>query len=296
VFVSHLIVRRLSREFVKRGKLLLLASSIFAGISQSGPLTAVLRQPASGLPPTFEELRSPGSAQYVWRTSDVAVTLSAGGIVALKGRDGSAVGITFPGATPVSKPSGESALQWKSRFYLGEQTNWREGSHFERVRYSEIYPGIDLVFVTTSGRLEYNFEIGPHADPGAIRIRFEGAAISLDRAGDLEIQAPGFTMVQQRPHATQNEGNRERAVACRYVLAGRQEARLRTGVYDREAALTIDPTLSFSTYLGGSGFDAIYGVATDSSGNLYLAGETSSGSLWSNIPPLGRLATPLSRN
>ncbi len=176
-------------------------------------------------------------------------------------------------------------LERKSRFYLGGETDWREDSHFERVRYSEIYPGIDLVFITNAGLLEYNFEVAPHADPRAIRIRIEGATISLDREGDVEIHAPSLTIVQQHPRAFQSGADHEHPVACRYVLASRQEARLHTGPYDRNAPLTIDPTLSFSTYIGGSGFDVIYGIATDASGNLYVAGETSSGGLWNNALP-----------
>ena len=39
------------------------------------------------------------------------------------------------------------------------------------------------------------------------------------------------------------------------------------------------PALNFDTYLGGGSFNAIYAMATDASGNVYVTGETSSGSL-----------------
>ncbi|HTS47027.1 MAG TPA: SBBP repeat-containing protein, partial [Bryobacteraceae bacterium] len=263
-----------------------MATSVVVRISQCGPLpVAALSQPGSIVPPSFEATGSPSaSTQYIWRTSGVTATLSAGGSVVLHGPGGDAVRINFPGADPHSQPSGESILERKTLFYLGA-TNWREDSHFARVRYSEIYPGIDLVFITNSGQLEYNFEVAPQADPHAIRLRFEGAVINPAGDGDVDIQAPGFSIIQRRPRAFQSAADHERPVACRYVLANRQELRLDLGVYDRSAPLVIDPTLSFSTYIGGSGLDAIYGMATDSAGNVYLAGETSSGSLWSNIPP-----------
>src|SRR5262249_27547893 len=38
----------------------------------------------------------------------------------------------------------------------------------------------------------------------------------------------------------------------------------------------IDPTLVFSTFLGGSGDDQGWGIAVDASGNIYLTGSTSS--------------------
>lgn len=42
-------------------------------------------------------------------------------------------------------------------------------------------------------------------------------------------------------------------------------------------AETIDPTLLYSSYFGGSGFEDARAVATDSSGNVYLAGSTGLG-------------------
>jgi hypothetical protein len=46
--------------------------------------------------------------------------------------------------------------------------------------------------------------------------------------------------------------------------------------YDPTRLLIIDPTLSYSTYLGGSGFDYAYGIEVDSAGSAYVAGYTDS--------------------
>ncbi len=45
------------------------------------------------------------------------------------------------------------------------------------------------------------------------------------------------------------------------------------------------PALNFSTYLGGGSFDAVYAMTTDASGNLYITGETSSGSITDSSVP-----------
>jgi hypothetical protein len=50
----------------------------------------------------------------------------------------------------------------------------------------------------------------------------------------------------------------------------------RIGRYDRTRELVIDPSIIYSTYLGGSGEDQPSGIAVDSSGNLYIAGYTDS--------------------
>jgi hypothetical protein len=47
--------------------------------------------------------------------------------------------------------------------------------------------------------------------------------------------------------------------------------------------LVIDPSLAYSTYLGGNGDDASFGIAIDAAGNAYVTGQTSS----SNFPATG---------
>ncbi|MBI3300513.1 MAG: SBBP repeat-containing protein, partial [Deltaproteobacteria bacterium] len=55
--------------------------------------------------------------------------------------------------------------------------------------------------------------------------------------------------------------------------------------YDTTKPLIIDPTLSYSTYLGGSGNEAGRSIAVDSSGNAYVTGGTTS----TNFPTVSPL-------
>ena len=48
------------------------------------------------------------------------------------------------------------------------------------------------------------------------------------------------------------------------------------GIYDHKLPLIIDPVLDYATFLGGSSDETAYATATDSSGNTYIAGYTSS--------------------
>jgi Beta-propeller repeat len=229
--------------------------------------------------PSFEEDRSGTSTGYSWQSAGTVVSLSRGGTLSVRWSYGSEASIRLAGANIQSEPRGELPSSSMTIYYLGAAETWRTAAHFARVRYPSIYPGIDLVFVTSGDRLEYSFEIAPYANPGVIRIRYDESTGHLNRGGDLYLRTGHATITQPRPTASQDTSNGVRLVACGYRLTGGHEAVFRLGAYDRSRPLFIDPVLNFGTYLGGSGFDSIYGAATDAQGNLYVAGETSSGSI-----------------
>ena len=56
------------------------------------------------------------------------------------------------------------------------------------MRYSNLYPGIDLIFYFRDGQLEYDIIASPGADPSAISFQTEGADTSLTREGDVAIK------------------------------------------------------------------------------------------------------------
>jgi hypothetical protein len=61
-----------------------------------------------------------------------------------------------------------------------------------------------------------------------------------------------------------------------YTLDAQNQVRFQVASYDHSKPLFIDPTLSYSTYLGGSGVDEANGIAVDSQGYAYVTGYTSS--------------------
>ena len=148
---------------------------------------------------------------------------------------------------------------------------------YRKVRYREPYPGIDLLVYGREGGIEYDFVAQPGADPGAIRLRFEGMdKMALDSNGELILTTPTGEIRQKKPFAYQWIQGRQQEVDSSFRLLDHHTVAFETGSYDRSLALTIDPILVFSTYLGGSKEESMESIAVDSQGNMYVAGSTGS--------------------
>ena len=187
------------------------------------------------------------------------------------------------GANPAAKAAGQNELEGRVNYFIGnDPAKWRKRiSTFGRVRYTEVYPGIDLVYYGNQRRLEYDFVVGPGRDARAIALEFLGAdEVEVDAAtGDLLIRVAKETVRQHKPVVYQEINGTRREVEGRYAVRSGGRVGFEIGQYDASAALIIDPVLQYSTFLGGNGKggnEVATTIAVDSSGNAYVAGYTDS--------------------
>src|SRR5205807_227024 len=146
---------------------------------------------------------------------------------------------------------------------------------YAKVRYENVYPGIDVVYYGNQGQLEYDFVVRPGADPKSIRFGLEGGgALKLDAQGDLVLGETGREIRFRKPSLYQEQGGKKTHVPGRYVLLGAREVGFQIAAYDPGRTLMIDPLLNYSTYFGGKAFDQVNAIAVDAAGNAYLAGVT----------------------
>jgi hypothetical protein len=186
--------------------------------------------------------------------------------------------LVLHGATQNPLIRGEEALSCRSNYFVGsDRTEWRTNiPNFARIRYEQVYPGVDLVYYGRQGRLENDFELNAGIDPSVISLGLEGAdRIRVDSTGDLVLAVAGNEVRLQQPRAYQVDGEKQREIPIRYQVHGRS-ASFVVGEYDRHQKLVIDPVLTYSTYLGGTGGDEAFSVAVDSEGDAYVTGVTAS--------------------
>jgi hypothetical protein len=183
------------------------------------------------------------------------------------------------GGSPGSEATAQGELSTKSHYFTsGDPAKWRTGvPNYSRVRYQNVYPGIDVVYYGSQQQLEYDFVVSPGGNPSDIRLSFEDGKdilksplVEIDSAGDLVLHTRAGVIVQRRAIAYQEiEGGRIE-VPSKYVLKGGSEVGMDVGSYDQGKPLVIDPILSYSaTGVGGSS------IAVDSQGNAYVIGPAS---------------------
>ena len=185
------------------------------------------------------------------------------------------------GANPNASLTGADLLPGKSNYFLGnDPTKWRQGvPQFARVRYENVYPGINLLFYGNQGRLEYDFQVEPGSDPGQAELEFNGAKRLELKDGALVIHGEDNSVRLDAPRVYQEIAGKQKPVKGGFVLRGANRAGFAIGSYDHTRELVIDPILVFSTYFGGSGDEHSTSVAVDGSFNIYLTGSTTSPNL-----------------
>lgn len=218
---------------------------------------------ASPLPTLLAPARQPG--QYLLRGPEFTLELSAHHLHLRSPRSTST--LRWHGARPAARLRGETLAPTLLHDLRGsDSTAWRQNlPAFTTARARQLYSGIDLVYHSRAGALEFDLELTPHADAAQIQFSLPGAILSPD--GDLQLPG-GFTW--KRPVASQGRT----PVPVAYTARGPGRFGFTLGAYNRSQPLLIDPVLSYASYLGGSLTDDARAIAVDAAGNSYLIGSS----------------------
>ncbi|MCS6905099.1 MAG: T9SS type A sorting domain-containing protein [Bacteroidia bacterium] len=149
---------------------------------------------------------------------------------------------------------------------------------FAALLYKEIYPGIDLKFYPCpqTGNLKYEFIVSPGANPSQIQFRYAGIQdLELQKNGNLTIKTLLGNLEEKAPYSFQNIQGRIKEINS-YFLYNDKKISFGIQNYDTTQPLIIDPTVFWSTYVGGSNIEVALDVFVTPNGFCLKAGYTSS--------------------
>jgi hypothetical protein len=227
---------------------------------------------------------TPTEAALEWRLAGDKNPQSA-----IRNPQSAVVRMKLVGANPAPHITGVEELPGTVNYFIGDDsTRWRSDvPTYAKVKYEEVYPGVDLVYYGNQRQLEYDFVLAPGADPKAITLAFEGAdKLEVDAVGDLVLHTAGQPVRWRKPVVYQEINGQRIEVTGGFKFLNPQSAirnpqsmvGFELGDYDATRPLVIDPVLVYSTYFGGRDFESGGGgsIAVDGAGNMYVTGITQS--------------------
>lgn len=246
------------------------------------------KQQLGKLPLAFECQGTAASRRYVARGRAYGIALENNakatlGLWSGRGEALASFSVAFQNARR-SSPRPGPELAGKVNYIRGnDPSRWQLGlATFERVTYPNVYPGIDVVYYGNQQQLEFDLVLKPGADARNVQLKFAGVRkISLSPEGDLVLATDAGELHMPVPSVYQQRGSVRAPVSAHYVLRNDGEVAFEVGFYDRTKALVIDPTISYSTLLGGtdngnfgSAISVGSAVARDKQGDIYVSGYT----------------------
>ncbi len=181
---------------------------------------------------------------------------------------------------PNAQAVGLGLLGSRTNYLIGNNpADWQtDVANYAGVQFTNIYPGIDLDYLSNNGQLTYQFVVHPGANPAQIQLNFsQWGQTTLEPDGSLLLlnSQDGNVITAAAPTVYQTGSGAQQAVQGSYVVGGSGQVSFSVGTYDTTNELVIDPSLAFSTYLGGTAGSIANAITADNSGNSYVAGTTS---------------------
>ncbi len=146
---------------------------------------------------------------------------------------------------------------------------------FNSIIYKSLYKNIDLSFRSENSSLKSEYRVDPGGQWEEIIIRVTGAEkLEIDKTGGIVIKTSFGDIKEGTPFVFQSKNGSKQEIASSFKILSNDTYGFNIGKYDKGLPLFIDPVITYSSYLGGASDDLVNSVATDSLGNMYLAGMT----------------------
>ena len=166
-----------------------------------------------------------------------------------------------------------------------DSTKWHTNTHgYSEVVYRDVWPSIDLRIYGKGLDLEQEFIVRPGGDLRQIQISYRGIdGLEIANDGSLTVRTAFGTLRETKPRIYQEIAGKQSTVDGKFKLLSGTSYSFDVGAHSKDFALVVDPTLLYSTFLGGTAGSNAYvsfgsqlatGVGVDSFGNAFVAGYT----------------------
>lgn len=268
-------------------------ASTYIHISAASILLAICASPASAaraalnpgspsLPFAFVENRGQADARirYIGTGPEFKAWFEDRGVTLQQGP--TAVRVSFV-ANAKPQVAAEEPLGARANYLHGnDPTRWRTDLPlFAAIRYSGLWPGIELSYRGEQGRVKAEYRIAAGADPGRILLKFDGDP-QIQSDGRLRVSGVSGDFIEDKPVLYQSVAGKRREVAGSFKRLPGGLIGFRVAGYDHRQPLVIDPSILISGYFGGNSEDDITAIGIDGLNNIVVAGWTSSTDLPAN--------------
>ncbi len=177
----------------------------------------------------------------------------------------------FVDANPTAHTVGGAQRAEYHNYFIGnEPSKWAANVPvFEGVRYSDLWPGVDLLWHSERAQVKYDLMLDAGADVARIVFRYEGLdGLSVDQEGNLLLRTSVGELTEMKPVAWYADDHAP--LACSFVVHDDRVGFEFPKGHDASRAVVIDPLLMGATYSGQVGASNYGHCATyDQSGNMY---------------------------
>ncbi|MFT6079580.1 MAG: hypothetical protein ACJAQZ_001638 [Planctomycetota bacterium] len=190
------------------------------------------------------------------------------------------------------QPEGAHAAAGRHSFFLDSNADaWRTDLvAYDLVCWPSIRAGVDLLVRTGGAAPEYLLELSPGADLAGVRMQCEGVTdLKIDAEGALHMKSSAGDLVQSPPvawHVTEN--GEQRYVAIKFRKIDKHTFGFVAPTASATKALSVDPVLQWSTFVGGSNNEWGYATSRAPDGSVVVTGQTTS----SNFPTTAGVIDP----
>jgi hypothetical protein len=159
------------------------------------------------------------------------------------------VKLDFVGANPAVRPVGREETGALVSYFRGRPKDWKSGlPTYSKIVYSNLWPGIDLVYYGTVNKLKYEFIVHPGADPSKIRLAYRGAqSVFIDETGRLRVTTPLGGFEDDVPVAYQERDGQKTSVKLAYEMENQSSKGVDTDPLANSATLHDEMKAAFSS-------------------------------------------------